>query len=521
MRFLLKSHLLDVDRRELLRGKDGIAVEPQVFDLLVHLIRHRERVVTKDELVATVWRGRAISDSTLDSRINACRRALGDSGSEQRLIRTYQRKGFRFVGQVEEESAEQEPAAPIPPAAGHAIRGKPCLAVVPFLNLSADRDQDYFADGITEDIITELSRNRSFLVVARNSTFAFRGESRDVRSIGQALGADYVVEGSVRRAGPNVRVNVQLAETQSGRQLWAERYDRGLQDIFEMQDEITRTIASRLEPEVGMAEQIRVAQKPAHAFEAWDYFRLGTVAFYKSTADANREAQRLFRRALELDPDLAQVYGFLSYAIVLSMIYFDAEPDADRLSDAASIAKKGVELDQRDALVRFMYGRALLAKGSYGEALAELEAAIEMNPALAVAHCGLGDSLAYEGRIAEALPHFETAIALSPHDPFRWAFLSYRALAHLFGREFDEAAHWAQQATRVPHCHYWGFAHRVAALGHLSRKAELKSAVQDLLQVKPNFCLDLATRRLFYVKNANQLEIYLDGLRAAGLPAHA
>ena len=520
MRFRFEDHLLDLDRRELLCGGVGVSIEPQVFDLLEYLLRNRDRVVAKDELIATVWGGRIVSDSTLDSRINAARKALGDSGEKQRLIRTYPRKGVRFVGEAHEESDTRvlETPGTAPARERGAAGGKPCIAVLPFVNISNDPEQDYFSDGVTEDVITELSRNRALLVVARNSTFAFRNRRVDVREIGRELGADYVVEGSVQRAASRIRVTVQLAETQGGRQLWAERYDRGVQDIFEVQDEITATIAARLEPEVGIAEQLRVARKPIRAFEAWDYFRLGTQAFYKATADGNREAQRLFRCAIERDPELAQAYGFLSYAIVLSMIYYDAEPDAEKLAEATAIARKGVELDDRDAMVRFMYGRALLVQGAYGEALGELEVALEMNPNLAVVHCGVGDSLAYDGRIAESISYFQTAITLSPHDPFRWAFLSYRALAHLFAGEFDEAALWAKKATRIPNCHYWGFAHRVAALGHLPRNADMREATGELLRIKPDFSQAMARQRLFYVKNPEHLALYLEGLRGAGVP---
>ena len=523
MPFLFDNHLLDLERRELRRGSERIAVEPQVFDLLVYLVRNRDRVIDKDELIATVWGGRIVSDSTLASRINAARRAVGDTGEEQRLIRTYARKGIRFVGEVNDESRDREPGRVKASDSGalKMSRGKPCLAVLPFVNLSGDPEQDYFSDGITEDIITELSRNRSLHVIARNSTFAFRGKGGDVRRIGQELDADYIVEGSVRRFGPNVRVTAQLAETEGGRQIWAERYDRQLQDIFEVQDEITSTIAARLEPEVGIAEEQRAARKSRQAFDAWDFFRLGTKGFYKSTAEDNREAQRLFRRAIELDPDLAQAYGFLSYSIVLSMVYFDVDPVDELLSEAVSIGKKAVELDDRDAFVRFMYGRALLARGSYGDALEELEMALEMNPSLAVVHCGLADSLACAGRVADAIPHFQTAITLSPHDPLRWAFLSYRALAHLFARQFDEAAQWARKATLIPNCHYLGFAYRVAALGHLQKWDEIQAAVGQLLEVKPEFNLAFARRRLFYVKNPDQLAVYLDGLEKAGIPAQS
>jgi TolB-like protein len=498
-------------------------LEPQVFDLIVYLVKNRDRVLAKDDLIAAVWDGRIVSDATLSSRINAARRAVGDTGAEQRLIRTYSRKGIRFVGEVQETTELLSPES-----VGHggvsthlrAARGKPCVGVLPFDNLSSEPEQEYFSDGVTEDIITALSKYRSLLVIARNSTFALKRRGGDVRQIGRDLGANYIVQGSVRRIGARVRITAQLVETESGQQIWAEQYDRELQDIFEVQDGITARVAARIEPEIGNAERALVERKSKspQAFDAWDFFRLGTKHFYKSMAEDNREAQRLFRRAIDLDPSLAEAYGFLSYSIVLSMVYFDLEPDDALLNEAVAIAKKGATLDERDALIRFMYGRALLACKSYSEALGELEIAAELNPNLAVVHCGLGDSLTYEGRIDEAIPHFQRAINLSPHDPLRWAFYSYRALAHLFAREFDLAEEWARKATRVPNCHYWGFSHRVAALGHLQRPDELETALTELRRINPDFTCELAQRRLFYVKDPDQVALYINGLRKAGVP---
>jgi tetratricopeptide (TPR) repeat protein len=299
--------------------------------------------------------------------------------------------------------------------------------------------------------------------------------------------------------------------------LWAERYDRDLKELFDLQDEITTAIAARIEPEVGAAERMRVERKAVPALRAWDFFRLGTKHFYKSTPADNREAQRLLRRAIELDPTLAEAYGFLSYAIVVSMTYFNTEPTEDTLREALAVGRKAVELDEQDALMRFTYGRALLAAKSYGDAIAELEIAIELNPYLAPSYCGLGDSLTYEGRFEEAIPYFQKAIDLSPHDPLRWAFYSYRALAHIFARQFDQAQEWARRATRVPNAHYWSFAHRVSALGHLQNQDDLPTARDDLLQRNPDFSCSFARRHLFYVKDSAQLDLYVNGLRLAGI----
>jgi tetratricopeptide (TPR) repeat protein len=256
-----------------------------------------------------------------------------------------------------------------------------------------------------------------------------------------------------------------------------------------------------------------VEGKAVPALHAWDFFRLGTKHFYKSTPADNREAQRLLRRAIELDPNLAEAYGFLCYAIVVSMTYFGTEPSEDTLQ----VGRKAVELDEQDALMRFTYGRALLAAKAYGDAIAELEIAINLNPYLAPSYCGLGDSLTYEGRFDEAIPYFQKAIELSPHDPLRWAFYTYRALAHIFARQFDQAQEWARKATRVPNAHYWAFAHRVSALGHLQNQDDLPVAKDELLQRNPDFSCGFARRRLFYVRDSAQLDLYVQGLRLAGI----
>jgi TolB-like protein/DNA-binding winged helix-turn-helix (wHTH) protein len=538
MRFLFGDCILDPTRRELSRDGKVVHVEPQVFDLLLHLIRNREQVVSKEDLLAAVWGGRIVSESTLNNRINAARHVIGDSGERQRLICTIARRGVRFVGEVRQELIDPrrndespiatatltEPEQPYvvkgdrQPSPAEPCRGKPTVVVLPFNNMSGDAGQEYFSDGITEDIITVLSKHRSLLVIARNSAFAFKGQGSDVRRVGTELGANYIVEGSVRKMGQVVRITAHLIETEGGRLVWAEQYDRELSQIFELQDEITRTIAARIEPSVATAERLRTDRKPPDALQAWDLFHLGLKHFYRFAPADNHEAQRLLRRAGALDPKLAQAYAFLSYAIVLSMLYFDASADEESLNEAESLAKTGVELDDQDALIRFIHGRVLLARQAYRGALAELETALELNPSLPAVYCGLGDTLAYEGRYGEAIPYFEKAISLSPYDPQRWAFYSYGALAQIFAREFDKAFDWAQRAIRIPNCHYWPFAHRVAALGHMQQEEELKIAVAELLQRKPEFSRGFARKRLFYVRNPLQLDKYVEGLRRAGIP---
>lgn len=495
-------------------GKQEVRLTPKAAAVLSALVARHGEPVSKETLFASVWPNAVVSDSALFSCIQELRKALDDDSSDPRFIETRHRRGYRFVANL---VPAQDQAMAAAPARASQASGKPTIAVLPFDNISGDAQQEYFSDGITEDIITALSRHHSLLVTARGATFAFKGRGSDARQVGMQLGADYVVEGSVGKVGRLVRVTARLVETEAGRTVWAERYDRDLGEIFDVQDEIVATIAARIEPEVGGAERTRVARKPPKDLRAWDFFHLGMKHVYMATRDDNLEAQQLYRRAIELDPGLAQAHAWLSYAIVLAMLYFEAEVTQASLDEAVDIARKAVALDERDALTHFACGRALLARKSYRDSLAELESAVELNPNLAIAYCGLGDSLAYEGRFAEAIPYFEKAIKLSPYDPQRWAFYSYRALAHLLAGEFEQAFEWAQKATRVPHCHYWPFAHRVAALGHLQWANELPGALAELRQRKPEFSCAFARERLFYIKDPQHMDRYVEGLRKTGV----
>jgi TolB-like protein len=274
MQFLFAEHMLDTDRRELHRGFEAVPVEPQVFDLLTYLVENRERVVSKDDLIASVWGGRIVSDSTLTSRINAARRAIGDSGEVQKLIRTVSRKGLRFVGAVrtQETSAGASPTAePLGPGrAALPLPERPAIAVLPFTNMTSDPQQDYFSDGISEDIITALSKLRWFFVIARNSSFIYKGRAVHLNQVADELGVGYVVEGSVRRSGDRLRITAQLNDVATGSHIWAERYDRDLADVFAVQDEITDAIVAAIEPQLYAAENFRAKRKPPENLDAWD-----------------------------------------------------------------------------------------------------------------------------------------------------------------------------------------------------------------------------------------------------------
>ena len=314
MRFLFEDFVFDTERRELHQGSDVVSIAPQVFDLLECLIRNRERVVSKDDLINAIWNGRIVSDAALTTRLNAARSAVGDSGEEQRLIKTLPRRGVRFVGAVREakklaaESASDAsaqrpiPALPLP--------DKPSVAVLPFTNLSSDPEQDYFADGMAEDIITALSRFKALFVIARNSSFTYKGRAVDVKQVGRELGVRYVLEGSVRKGSNRVRITGQLADTSSGIHLWADRFDGGLGDIFDLQDRVTESVVGAIAPVVEKAEIERAKRKPTDSLDAYTVYLRGLAKFYQvASMQAIDEALRLFNSATELDPDFAVAYG--------------------------------------------------------------------------------------------------------------------------------------------------------------------------------------------------------------------
>lgn len=517
------AYELDPDRFELRRDGTPVAVEPQVFDLVAYLARNAERTVTKEEIFSRLWGDRFVSDSALSSQIKMARKVLGDDGTAQHTIRTIHGRGFRFVAKLSQPEEKPAPnGVQVPEAMAYKMATmKPSVAILPFINLNTEPSEDYLADGITEDITTALSKNRWLTVIARNSTFSFRNSADGIRVIGEKLGASYIVTGSVRKAGQRVRITVQLVDAGTENSVWSERFDRDMKDIFDLQDEITELVASRIESELGMTEQRKAERRPRKNLGAWDLYQLGVAEFYKFTPEANQRCQDLLRQSLDLDPDFASAHSRLAYAIVLSMVYFDAAPDDDRMDEALIAARRALELDDQDANSFFTIGRVYLARREYDLAIDALEHAVELNPYLAVTYCGLGDSLAYEGRLDEAIEQFEIAIRLSPHDPFRWAFYSYRSLAHLFRGEYEDAVSWARKSVQIPNAQYWAKAHLVAALGLLGEKDQAARAIRELTKLKPEFSIDFAREHLFYLKKEDQIETYMDGLRKAGLRERA
>ncbi len=391
------------------------------------------------------------------------------------------------------------------------------IAVVPFATLSREAEHEAFTEGLTEDITTNLSRFSWLAVKASTPHSGPRLTSQEMSELGKELNLDYVVHGSLRAMGGKLRLTVQLAEPSTARYVWVMRYDRETGDFFSLQDDLAETVAASIEAELQRYAGRDARNTSVEEMSAWDCYHRGLAAQYEFDADRNLKAQEYFRRAIELDPNFGLAYARLSYTLVISTIYFESENVDELLDEALELARTAARLEPDDAVVRFAMGRVYLARGEYERSKTDLKAAIDLNPGMAQAHCGLGDALAYSGELEGALACFEEAVRISPADPYRWAFLSYGATALLFKGAYEEAASWAAEAEAVPNAHYWPTAIRVSALAHLNRKEEAASALAHLKERRPGITCDFVRSRLFYLKDPEQVETYISGLRDAGL----
>jgi TolB-like protein len=517
--YSFENYTLDTDRRELRRATDLVAVEPQVFDLLQFLIRHRDRVVTRDDIIDAVWNGRVVSESALSVRINAARMAISDNGQQQRLIRTLPRKGLRFVGDVRKEGASlvSESAAP---AKAPTLPDVPSIAVLPFSNMSEDVEQEHFADGISEDIITSLSRFRSLFVIARNSTFTYKGKAVDVKEIARELGVRYVLEGSVRKAGRRLRVTAKLIDAESSIHVWGERYDRPLQDIFAVQDEITDIIAATMEPEIGAAERERARRKAPEHLGAWEHHQRGMWHLLRRNREDLAKAQAFFRDAIEIAPDYATPRAALALSCFFEITHGFTRDHAASLDELFSESSQSVALDAKDAFARTALGLAFMERRDYTASLAEHQIAIELNPNSSLAHWALGYGLLRAERLEEALEQFDSALRLSPRDPGLWSYLTLKASTLYRLRRYEETVRFARDAARHSTADLiWPFVHLTAALGQLGRTDEALMAVAELRRRRPGLTVS-GVRSWPHNRSRSEAALghMLEGLRQAGLP---
>ena len=524
MQFLFGDHTLDDDRRELRRGAEPIAVEPQVFDLLIYLVQNRDRVVSKDDLIASVWGGRIVSDSTLTSRINAARKAVGDSGGSQKVIRTIARKGLRFVGDVQVRfdaddaaNSDVQPKADVQDAAPAALPlpDRPAIAVLPFVNMSGEPEQEYFSDGISEDIITALSKLRWFFVIARNSSFTYKGKAVLLKQIAEELGVRYVVEGSVRKGGDRVRITAQLNDAVTGSHLWAERYDRDIADVFAVQDEITEAIVAAIEPQLYAAENFHAQRKAPDSMDAWDLVMRALSHYWRVTRQDNVVAQALLEKATVIDPNYGQAHGLLATSHTFSA-HMGWEDGATVVPNAERSALAAIRADSEDPWAHFALGNVYLFTRRFEDSLAEFELALQLNPNFSLAQGYYGLVLAYCGRCEEADVAARRALRLSPRDPFSAIYCGIAAYAQYVAQNYEEAMHLARESIRQRADFVGGHRVHTAAAAMAGHQDVARSALADLRRVQPNISLEWIAREMPFQHDIDR-QHYLEGFRRAGL----
>jgi adenylate cyclase len=430
-------------------------------------------------------------------------------------------KGFEEPVRVYRVGSEDGQAIPVPDPAVRPdmpaleLPDKPSIAVLPFTNMSGDPEQEYFSDGITEDIITELARFRSLFVIARHSSFTFRGQSPDLQSIGKKLGVQYIVEGSVRRAGERVRINAQLVEAATGNHIWAERYDRLLDDIFAVQDEVTRTIVATLPGRLEGDYAERARRKPTASMTAYDNLLRGHMHCHRYTRDDNAEAQRMYRKAIELDPNLAQAHAWLAWTYHMGHYFVWETHDSTDL--AAESINRALALDDDDSFIRTVYAYTLRRDGRPDEAEMQFEKAVELNPNDAIATAWLAEFLVARGRSAEALQWVEKAIRRDPYHVDWYCIIQGEALYCL--RDYEGAVRAIRQARLSDN--YWGNALLAAACAQIDRMEEARTAAQRVVNFREE--AQMSGRPLpfsdleFDFTDGADLDHFRDGLRKAGL----
>jgi len=507
MRFRFDDFSFDAEALELRRGDVSIALQPKVLRFVGYLLENRDRTVTPEELLDSLWPGVSVSLDSLARVASLARRALGD-GSGRRIIETRRGLGYRIGVPVQVEDSRVGAGAGAA-SAGTQVGGPASLAVLAFDDLNAGADDAYFADGLAEDLITRLSRRRTFSVIARASSFAFRGPGLDLAQVGRSLGVRYVVLGSVRRAGSRVRVTARLVEAQSGIDLWSDRYDRELGEIFAAQDEITQAIVASVVPSLRHVEQQRALRRNPGEIDAWDAMLRGTWHLDRYTREDRAEAERLLRRATELDPHLAPAWANLANSLFLELYYGWAGDPGARIEEALQIARRAAAEDDTDARAQFVLAWGYLFRRDHEAARAAAQRAVELNPSLSSAQWALGVALTGLGRAADGAAAIEEAIRLSPRDPALRLYHQNLGIAQLMMGRYESAASSARNAAALGPDQAAPQRLLAACHGHLGRADEARDAAREARRLEPGFSLEEMQR----INHPRIVEQLLDGWR--------
>ena len=427
---------LDGTRGVLTRNGSPVSLGTRAFSLLGALLRAGGKVVTKDELMAAAWPGMVVEEANLSVQIATLRKILATSPEAHDWIATASRVGYRFIGPVQQiRAADELPAVPVGDAAD-----KPSIAVLPFTNLSGEAEQEYVADGITEDIVDALSRYRWFFVVARNSSFALKGKRLGVRQAARELGVRYVLEGSVRKSGQRFRIAAALSDGASTNQIWADRFDFALTDMFSVQDRIVQQVAGAMEPELLKSEsRLGIARPPGASVTAWDLVRQGTYSFHKVGCESHHRARELFREAISRGPDLPEAYIWLARVSAGIVAYgWSADPQAD-IREGLAAAFEAIRRDERSPYSHYALAIVSAYAGEPAQAIRAAGRALELNPSFALGHLVLGMANLFAGRAQEAIEALEHGLGLNAYDPQNFVWYNFLGFAHYFAGQFDKA----------------------------------------------------------------------------------
>ena len=391
------------------------------------------------------------------------------------------------------------------------------IAVLALTNMNRDEELDFIGDGLTEDLITALSKIRAFKVISRESSFSYKGTAIDIRQVAKELGVRYVLEGSVRKAGSRVRVTAQLIDAETGHHVWAEKYDREMEDIFELQDEMTSVLASALEPELNAAERARILRRPPNNLDAWELYQRALSQMWSYEEKGVGEAIELFKQANQADPGFAPAYAYLAYSHYITVI-MGYSKDADQsLQLGLEAARNALQCDSKDAISYFAVGRIYMMLGRLDEAVDALRHSIDLNPCFAQAYHGLGMALALSGDLEESKKSSSHAVTASPKDPMMWAFTIVHALTCVLNNENEEGLDWCRKTLQIPNVSgYWTPAVMAAALANLGRVEEAEKSLDLAVKAMPDLSLAYLKKSL-PTKKSGGLDPYLKGLEAAGL----
>jgi TolB-like protein len=500
---------LDLARRQLLLDERPLPLGDRALQVFRALAKANGALVSKDELMAQVWAGQVVEENNLQVQISILRKALDPEGTGESWIVTVPGRGYRLL------SPAEHPALPLP--------DKPSLVVLPFQNMSGDLEQEYFADGMVEEITTALSRIRSLFVIARNSAFTYKGRAVDVRQVGRELGVRYVLEGSVRKSGSRVRIAGQLVEAATGTHLWADRFEGTLKGVFDLQDRMTASVVTAIEPNIRAAEIQRAQRKPAANLQAYDLLLRALPPFYSRTEAGLAEATRLLQQAVATDPSYALGLAYLADCQWKTSIRSLIDPGDPTVAETVTLVQSALTLDPNDPEVLAIAGEITVRiGGDRSGGLALLDRSLELNPNNAATLATAAVLQAYSGNTAAAISLLDRSARLNPLNWNYGVFTAY-TMTYFVAGEYERAVEWSAKTLQaLPHSTL-ALRYRAASLGQLGRLEEGREVVQHLLAVFPNFTITRYRRHLeFYLTNVfgtpDVADALCEGLRQCGAP---